>query len=196
MLKLLLSLFKSSKERFSPTPNQNQRDLYYEMIVSRFLFNEEIDRIVIECQANITIKHNVEIDTLFDAAIGSLTRKAVLKILGQPRYSKKILYKGKKAEILVYKINKFKKRAKLALLLVEDNLLFYSYMFSLLNKEEKINISKLFADKTLQDPSYDYLERCIEDKNGFRITFNDEALFYVNIFDKTLVKTVQEYNPF
>jgi hypothetical protein len=196
MRKLLTSLFQFSKNKISKSVGQNERDLYYEMIVSRFLFSEEIDRIVTECDAKIQINSNIEIDALFDTSMATHTKKSLLYKLGNPRYSKKIQYKDKGAEILIYKVDKFKKRAKLAVLLVEDKLLLYSYMFSLLTKEEKINISGWFSDRHLVNQSFDYLNNCIEDKKGIRITFNDEALFYVNIFDKSLVKTVKEYNPF
>jgi hypothetical protein len=196
MRKLLNSLLSFSKHRISKSVGQNERDLYYEMIVSRFLFSEEIDRIVTECDAKIQINSHIEIDTLLEAPMASVTKKNLLDKLGNPRYSKKISYREKRAEILIYKVDKFKKRAKLAVLLVEDKLLLYSYMFSLLTKEEKTNISAWFSDKHLVNQSFDYLNNCIEDKKGNRITFNDEALFYVNIFDKTLVKTVKEYNPF
>ncbi len=181
ILKLPLNLFLRNKKK-------SHRKYYYHMLLTNFKDTEGYSLLLGNLQYKEKINTPVPIALVDDIPLHKLTRKQVFSKLGAPKFTTQTSIGGEILDLMVFKMFFFNLKSKLVVLAKGEEILFYCYVFTLLEPMEKKNIFSMLENKYYTGKELDDKKEVLLDSHGTSLSIFDDVYFFVSVSDARILK--------
>jgi hypothetical protein len=187
----IIDILKAPFNFFTKDGKKSQRKYYYHMLLTNFKDVEGYSLLLGGAQYKDKISTPVVISLLDDVPLSQLSKKLVQSKFGAPKFSTHISLGSDTLELLVFKPFFSNLRSKLIVLSKGEEILFYCYVFTLLEPMEKRNIFSLLENKYFLGKQLNSKKEILRDPQGTSLTILDDIYLFVSVCDQRMNKYLQ-----